>query len=160
MRKTCVWLNGLCLPTTDGRARIRDYKTGYGEWERFLPRPDEGGYSLKMLERFWTGCGHCRGDAAKCPISEQLEQFSQTPLVGVARLPIALTSLLVFLFPLSCGLLGAYFLNRWESAAVMISSELRQIGGFLIGTAVGVGAAKVALFALDRFWTFPDRGGE
>lgn len=113
-----------------------------------------------MLERFWFGCGHCHGDAAKCPLSDQLELAARTPRTGIARLPLALTSMVVFLLPLACGILGAYFFNRWEAVAQAVSSELRQFGGFLIGSAVGIGAAKLTLYALDRLWIYPNRGGE
>lgn len=112
-----------------------------------------------MLERFWNGCGHCKGEQP-CPIVTEWEQAESGGREGVALLPVALTALVVFILPLTCGILGAWLAGRWWHTG---SGELvgwRQAMGLLVGLAAGVGFAKLLLFSVGKAVSNAGRGGE
>jgi hypothetical protein len=113
-----------------------------------------------MLERFWFGCGHCDGSGAACPFGEQMEAAQQTPAAGVARLPLPLTAMAVFLLPLASALGGSYLGSELWAGDSFASVSLWQAGGMLAGLAVGAGLARLLLAGLYRIWTYRSRGGE
>ena len=101
---------------------------------------------VKMLERFWHGCGHCQGQE-NCPLlvaSEPLE-----PPTAEAKLPVALTAGMVFLLPLALAIVGASLAGRGK-AANSAMAEFGECFGLLVGFAVGVMTAKILLYVLCR----------
>ncbi len=115
---------------------------------------------LKMLERFWYGCGHCHGDEASCPFSENMAGIDRDSLTGVGRLPIQITAPIVFLLPLACGIASGYISEALWAEGSRVSAGYWQTGGLVAGTAMGAGLAKLLLAGVYRFWTQPDRGDE
>ena len=113
-----------------------------------------------MLERFWFGCGHCDGSGASCPFGEQMEAAQQTPATGVARLPLPLTAMAVFLLPLACAIGGAYAGSKLWASDSFASVSLWQAGGMLVGFAAGAGLARLLLAGIYQIWTYRSRGGE
>lgn len=96
---------------------------------------------MKMLERFWMGCGHCHG-ADACPLLQSAEQsYAERPwfrgrvLVGVATA--------VFLIPLLTGMAGAYVIERWWAPGNSAAAGWWQMLGLLGGGAVGLGVARL-----------------
>jgi len=116
--------------------------------------------ALKMLERFWYGCGHCHGDEASCPFSEHMAGVDRDSLTGVGRLPIQITAPIVFLLPLASGIACGYLCEIFWAEGSRISAGIWQTGGLIAGIAIGAGLAKLALAGIYRVWAQPDRGDE
>ncbi len=96
---------------------------------------------LKMLERFWFGCGHCHGPES-CPLIEQMEHIAPPPPRSVARLPIPVTAGLVFLLPLLSAMVAAQcFAQRFAGAGGLAASGWQALGG-VCGLIGGVVLAK------------------
>ena len=114
---------------------------------------------MKMLERFWVGCGGCHGDGHSCPYADELAEAVQPP-TGIGRLPIALSALVVFLLPLLSAILAAHAAGKLVGERGDMIVTLAQGGGLAAGLVLGAGAAKLLLLGLYRIWPFPDRGNE
>ncbi len=114
---------------------------------------------MKMLERFWFGCGHCDGGAS-CPFADQMEAAGKTPVTGIARLPIPLTTAAVFLLPLASAILGASLMDKLWTAESALPVSLWQSLGLIVGLAVGAGLAKLALAGMYQIGLYLHRGGE
>ncbi len=113
---------------------------------------------LKMLERFWFGCGHCDGGAS-CPFASEMEAAAKSPRIGMARLPIPLTAAMVFLFPLACAIAVGYLVSEaWAGETFRSECGWQALGG-LGGLVVGVLIARLTLTILDRVWINIHRGG-
>ena len=101
---------------------------------------------MRFLERFWTGCGHCRGGES-CPIAQAAEQEG-SPFGNSRRLvPAVLT---VFILPLVTAILTAFAAGEWFAADTAASLARWQTGGLLGGLALGVGLAKLLIFVATR----------
>ncbi len=101
---------------------------------------------MRFLERFWTGCGHCRGGES-CPIAEAAEQGG-LPLGGGRRL--VLTVFVVFVLPLLSALLVAFAAGEWFAGETASSLARWQTGGLLVGMAAGIGLAKLLIHIATR----------
>ena len=144
----------------DPRAELLAYEllTAFADNVRAW-RGASGMSNMKMLERFWFGCGGCHGDGHSCPYADELAQAVQPP-TGIGRLPIALTSLVVFLLPLLCAILVAHFAGKYAAKSGDTVVALSQGGGLVAGLLLGAFAAKLILMGLYKVWPFPDRGNE
>ena len=114
---------------------------------------------IKMLERFWFGCGGCHGDGHSCPYADEMAQ-AVLPPTGIGRLPIALNCLVVFLLPLLCAIIVAHFAGKYAGESGDTVVALAQGGGLAVGLLLGAFAAKLLLLGLYKVWPFPDRGNE
>ena len=114
---------------------------------------------MKMLERFWFGCGHCDGGAS-CPFADQMEAAGKAPITGIARLPIPLTTAAVFLLPLGVAILGAHLMGKLWTKQSVLPVSLWQSLGLIVGLAAGAGLAKLVLAGMYQIWLYLRRGGE
>ncbi len=96
---------------------------------------------MRFLEKFWTGCGHCRGGDS-CPIIQAAEQEG-SPYASGHRL--VLSVLTVFILPLLSAILVAFAAGRWFAGETASSLARWQVGGLLVGMAAGVGLAKLLI---------------
>jgi hypothetical protein len=89
-----------------------------------------------------------------------MEAAQQTPATGVARLPMPLTAMAVFLLPLASAIGGAYAGSKLWASDSFASVSLWQAGGMVVGLAAGAGLARLLLAGIYRIWTYRSRGGE
>lgn len=101
---------------------------------------------MHFLERFWTGCGHCRGRES-CPLAQAAEQDG-LPFGNGRRL--VLLVLTVFILPLIMAIVTAFAAGTWFATDSAASLARWQIGGLLAGMAVGVALAKLLIFVATR----------
>lgn len=112
-----------------------------------------------MLERFWFGCGECHRGTS-CPIAAERENGAKPSRTGIARLPIPLTAMTVFLLPLACVIGGAFLCGRLWADGTAASVGRWQTAGALVGLTAGVGLAKLVLHWMHKIWTHLGRGAE
>ncbi|HPM23848.1 MAG TPA: hypothetical protein PLP66_08065 [Phycisphaerae bacterium] len=113
---------------------------------------------MKMLERFWFGCGHCHSGEG-CPFAAEAESGSATPATGEAGLPIPISAGAVFLIPLAGAILGAYVCGEL-SAAGAATLSVWQFAGGAAGFVAGAVLAKLALAGICRLRALGTRGKE
>lgn len=110
--------------------------------------PREDGRLMKMLEKFWFGCGpgHCQ----QCPVANAAEQADREPTGFEAGAALVVSALAVFILPVVTAVTGAWLGGTWSAGATNISQSLWQSGGALAGLAVGIGAAKLLVLLMER----------
>jgi hypothetical protein len=103
---------------------------------------------MKMLEKFWFGCGHshCR----ECPVADAAEQTDREPTGFEAGAALVISAVAVFILPIVTAVAGAWLSGAWWGAATRISQSLWQAGGAVVGLAVGIGAAKTLVLLMER----------
>ncbi len=96
---------------------------------------------MKLLERFWFGCGHCTGEES-CPLLQDAAKtyemhrwFRGPTLVGVA--------LVIFIVPLASAIGGAFLAERLWADGTPEATQRWQIIGLFAGLIVGVALAKL-----------------
>lgn len=99
---------------------------------------------LKMLERFWFGCGHCHGDKP-CALVDQIEAAEKSGSAYSHGGTLVAFASLVFLLPLATAAVGAYYAGKWWADDSFISLGLWQTLGMIAGLLAGTGFAKLVL---------------
>ena len=113
---------------------------------------------MNFLERFWSGCSHCRGQS-ECPLAEDLERASNDP--GQARRGSKLvgSAVAVFILPLVGAIAGGHLAGSAWAENSFGSVGRWQSGGILAGLLVGVVLAKLLLKCMSSSWLHQDGGG-
>lgn len=111
---------------------------------------------MNWLERFWTGCDHCKGEQA-CPLLE--------PGVGAESVHASVSSgllvvrvVLVFLLPLATAIGGSYLASRMWAADTAGSRTAWQVAGMIAGMTIGVAMARLGVRLLGRRQSRTDQG--
>ncbi|MGQ9649316.1 MAG: hypothetical protein ACUVXJ_04330 [Phycisphaerae bacterium] len=94
---------------------------------------------MNWLERFWTGCGHCKGGQG-CPLVEANNPGGSGGTGGMA-----LRAAVVFLLPLTSAIVCSCLAWRMWASDAAGSIAGWQIGGMAVGIAVGIALAKVLI---------------
>lgn len=97
---------------------------------------------VRMLERFWHGCGNCRNGEG-CALVDQLASVSSD--TAPPRSPFALTAALVFLLPLALAIGAAALIGRWASYPPPLDGLLQfagLAGGFVAGVLLARGLLR------------------
>ena len=110
---------------------------------------------LNWLERFWTGCGHCKG-GQECP-------FVDTAGLGGSQgaergSGLALRAAVVFLLPLASAIVCSHLAGRMRAGDEAASSAQWQIAGMATGLAAGIAAAKLLIRVMRRRERRTDEG--
>jgi hypothetical protein len=110
-----------------------------GVW---TPARDRWDNFVKMLERFWLGCGHCTGEES-CPMLQEAARSYECNAWFQGRTLVA-TAIAIFIVPLATCVAGAALLPRWAG----VDSDAPSIGGWQTlgavgGLVVGMFLAKV-----------------
>ena len=96
---------------------------------------------MNWLERFWSGCGHCRGPE-DCPLAKGLDGASSHGSIPTMSAGLfAVSVMAVFLLPLIFAMAGGYLAGRWVALTDGITG-LFQDGGMVVGAVVGIAVAK------------------
>ena len=103
---------------------------------------------MKMLEKFWFGCGHSR--CHQCPVAEMAEHTERKPTGFEAGAALVVSALAVFIVPIVTAVTGAWLSGAWWAGATALSRSLWQAGGALAGLAVGIGGAKALVVLMER----------
>jgi hypothetical protein len=111
---------------------------------------------VKWLERFWYGCGNCRGGDS-CPLVDAADQEAAQRLPWSHGWSLVFAASTVFLLPLTMAMVGAWLGGRYGDRLGLTTLGLRQGLGMLVGLSVGVGVAKL-LIRLARTRSMPDSG--
>ncbi len=101
---------------------------------------------MKWLERFWFGCGHCRGVEA-CPVARAVESAQSGPAGSGAGLVGA--AVVVFLMPLVFAIAGAWLVGGRAAQDSHAVSSGWQFVGAVAGLAAGVVTAR---WLVRRLW--------
>jgi len=94
---------------------------------------------LNWLERFWTGCGHCRG-GQECPLAG-----ANSPVGPDGTGGLALRAAVVFLLPLASAIVCSHLAWRMWAGHEPGSSAGWQIAGMAVGIVLGIAVAKVLI---------------
>lgn len=106
---------------------------------------------MRFLERFWFGCGHCRGDGHGCPVADSVDPESGEFRLTVRGPALVGTVILVFLVPPVTAIGGAYLAGHSWTGPSQLWLGLVQLGGAVAGFFVGVGLARLVLWTCRRF---------
>jgi hypothetical protein len=103
---------------------------------------------MKMLEKFWFGCGHSH--CQQCPVADAAEQTDREPTGFEAGAALVVSALAAFIVPIVTAVTGAWLSGAWWAEATTLSQSLWQAGGAVAGLAVGIGAAKALVLLMRR----------
>jgi hypothetical protein len=106
--------------------------------------------SLRILENFWRGCGHCHGErGASCPFDDVADS-PNTDAGRERRFGVPMSAVLVFLLPLLTTIGGAYLLGHTlvlDSPQALSRSEVVGGSGGLLA---GILLAKLIATVVSR----------
>jgi hypothetical protein len=108
----------------------------------------EDGRRMKMLEKFWFGCGHSH--CQQCPMADAAEATDRERTGFEAGTALVVSALAVFILPIVTAVTGAWLGGTWWADATTVAQYLWQAGGALAGLALGIGAAKALILVMER----------
>lgn len=101
---------------------------------------------MKMLERFWLGCGGCQGREG-CHLVSSPDPAGATS--AETNEPVAIPAVLVFLLPSGLAIATAVLASRLTTPASSATGPYELVG-LLVGFAAGVGAARLLVAGWRR----------
>ncbi|NLE60100.1 MAG: SoxR reducing system RseC family protein [Planctomycetes bacterium] len=102
---------------------------------------------MNWLERFWTGCGHCK-NGQECPL---VDAKSLDGLQGTGRgQGLALPAIVVFLLPLATAIVCSHLVARMWAGDDAASRAQWQVVGMAGGLVLGIAAAKIMTTIMRR----------
>lgn len=104
--------------------------------------------ALNWLERFWTGCGRCKG-MQECPLADPASAGQGAD--GMTLGPrVALFSAVVFLMPLATAIGGAWLVGELVGGGWGVSPDHAQAAGLAGGLLAGIAAARAMIAVMVR----------
>lgn len=110
---------------------------------------------MNWLERFWTGCGHCK-NGQECPFADA-KSLDGLQATGRGQ-GLALPAIVVFLLPLATAIVCSHLVAGTWAGDDAASRAQWQIVGMAGGLALGIAAAKIMTIIMRRRERRTDEG--